>query len=179
MHGGWPNLQPETATANVYMSLVRIAWRCLLCCQITEEWHVADVKSGTFDAAKNVKASCSTEQTAAAVMAPAKDASSVEIKTGDACKHILITGQSPGAPMSHRMGIYNIRPAFYNKRPTYAFHSFHFGTAYLYYENLTPSQRYWVVGSAVGTPDANLGVPSKAETPDKVGRCSGDPHARP
>ena len=43
-----------------------------------------------------------------------------------------------------------------------------FGDAYIYYDNLTPTEKYWVVGASVGSTDANLGVASKAATPDKV-----------
>jgi hypothetical protein len=124
--------------------------------QIDSEWHVADVKHGTFDASPDVTASCAEPGAAAS----AADSNS--------CGHISLYGQQKGLPMSHRMGVYKKLGVRHAGRPTYRFRSHKYGVAYLYYENLTPSEEYWVVGAKIGSVDANLGVADEALSADKV-----------
>jgi hypothetical protein len=85
------------------------------------------------------------------------------------CSHVSLYGQQTGAPMAHRMGIYKkMAGNMHSGHPTYVFKSHQFGLAYLYYENLTPSEEYWVVGPTIGSRDANLGVSDKAMSADKI-----------
>ena len=56
----------------------------------------------------------------------------------------------------------------HNGRPAYRYHSMEWGVAFLYFENLTPTEQYWVIGPTLGSADANLGAASLAASPDQV-----------
>ena len=71
--------------------------------------------------------------------------------------------------MFPRMGTYELQPMMHAGRPVYAYRSPEFGVAYMYYDNLTPTEQYWIVGTSVGSPDANFGAAdSSARSPDLV-----------
>jgi hypothetical protein len=130
--------------------------------QISTPWHVADMSRGTFDTDTAISTSCSTEGGTSASAAPA-------------CKTVEIYGQPAGGQMYNRMGDYHLMTGssdFYKRagKPIYrlAGGKNGEGDAYLYYEFLTPTEQYWVVGEKIGSREANLGVPDKAATPDKV-----------
>jgi hypothetical protein len=75
----------------------------------------------------------------------------------------------PGQPMHKRMGYYLRQEGeAHNDRPTYRFHSPVYGTAFLYYEQITPTEQYWVVGDKIGSKDVQLGVVDPAPTADQV-----------
>ena len=71
--------------------------------------------------------------------------------------------------MFPRMGTYELQPMMHAGRPVYAYRSPEFGVAYMYYGNLSPTEQYWIVGTSVGSRDANFGAAdSSARSPDLV-----------
>jgi hypothetical protein len=150
--------------------------------QIHEAWHVADPTKGKFGAAPDVKVACSTQAHAHEVLSTATPSSTARKHThkhlwmrhlicilhAAVCKSILLTGQQADRPMSHRMGVYTLMSQKHSGKPAYKFVSPLYGAAYLYYEQLAASEEYWVVGPALGSTDANLGVASTAEEPDQI-----------
>jgi hypothetical protein len=65
-----------------------------------------------------------------------------------------------GNQISHRMGNYELQYKTMNGRAVYRKYSETWGSAFLYYDFVSSTKKYWVIGADLGTPDVNLYAPS-------------------